>query len=100
MIYPTNGDVFVWGLVLNKYQRDNLLFLLNIIGYGAEPIEPFNLLNTGDWVGEIALALSKPIGDFHLGRESITIQDDDRPNISREYLITLIKQWENRKGVM
>jgi len=38
-----------WILSLNRYQRDNLLSILEIIMKEKE----FNLLNSGDWVGEI-----------------------------------------------
>jgi len=48
-------------LVLNAYQRDNLLLMLNACGYparqGESPIEPFHLLHTGPWMGEIAWML-------------------------------------------
>lgn len=48
---------------LNKYQRDNLLMLLHAMGWHiqhrkADPIEPFTLANTGDWVAEIGWMLS------------------------------------------
>jgi hypothetical protein len=47
--YPASDT---WVIELNRYHRDNLVWLLNAIGYG-EMIEPFNFANTGDWVGEI-----------------------------------------------
>src|SRR4051812_7232273 len=59
-----------WVLVLNQYQRDNILSLLNVVGYGgydpdakyfhAGPVEPFHLMNTGDWVGEVTQMLGDP----------------------------------------
>ncbi len=48
---------------LNEYQRRNLLFLLNSCGYPCDnkfirpELAPFN---TGDWLGEVVIALSKP----------------------------------------
>lgn len=55
-----------WVLTLNKYQRDNLLFLLNMCGYPGYDdgdrryagVEPFTIVHNGDWLGEIALMLS------------------------------------------
>lgn len=49
-----------WKLTLNRYQRDNLLWLLNCLGYpaGVNTVEPFGLANSGDWVGEIAWMLA------------------------------------------
>lgn len=54
-----------WIIVLNKYQRDNLLWLFAAIGYasdakGESGVEPFTLANNGDWVGEIPQMLQKP----------------------------------------
>ena len=42
-------------LILNKYQRDNLVWLIQAIGMvaGRYQTEPFHLANTGDWLGEI-----------------------------------------------
>jgi hypothetical protein len=44
-----------WILKLNRYQRDNLLWLLNVCGMGPpeSAVPPFILANTGDWIGEI-----------------------------------------------
>jgi len=54
-----------WVIVLNKYQRDNLLWLFAAIGYasdakGKSGVEPFTLANNGDWAGEIPQMLQKP----------------------------------------
>lgn len=61
-----------WVVVLNQYQRDNLLSLMNVVGYGgfdnkakhghAGPVEPFHLMNSGDWVGEVTQMLGDPKG--------------------------------------
>lgn len=68
-----------WVLTLNKYQRDNLLWLLNACGYPyPEGIVPFTLANTGDWLGEIAIMLD-PGGNQKLA-------DGDRPNHSIDQL--------------
>jgi hypothetical protein len=48
-----------WNLQLNKYQRDNLLLLLNACGYPGDGTPAVYLgANTGDWLGEIALMLA------------------------------------------
>jgi hypothetical protein len=54
-----------WIIVLNKYQRDNLLWLFAAIGYasdakGKSGVEPFTLAMNGDWAGEIPQMLQKP----------------------------------------
>lgn len=55
-----------WSVRFNRYQRDNMVWLLDAIGYPHNEqrgvLEPINYLNTGDWVGEIATQL-----DYHLG---------------------------------
>ena len=49
--YPASDT---WVIELNRYHRDNLVCLLNAIGYPhGKPVEPFHVANTGDWVGEI-----------------------------------------------
>ena len=66
---PDEGSVT---LTLNRYQRDNLLWLLNLIWecYLREGV------NTGDWVGEIPQLLSPETG----GR----ITSRHRPNVGME----------------
>jgi hypothetical protein len=45
--YPNHQT---WVIELNKYHRDNLLWLFNVIGYpSGNGIEPFTFANTGDW---------------------------------------------------
>lgn len=62
-----------WTITLNEYQRANLLWLFELIGYTyGKGVEPFTYANTGDWVGEIPLMLD---------------MDNDRehqPNVDRE----------------
>lgn len=63
----------IWSLDLNEYQRNNLLWLLNLIGYPypkAEAVQPFDLANTGDWVGEVAMMLRDKDGNL-ISKESI-----------------------------
>ncbi len=57
----------IWNLELNEYQRNNLLNLLNLVGYphpDASCVEPFTFANTGDWVGEIAIMLRDADGNM------------------------------------
>jgi hypothetical protein len=87
-----------WVLTLNKYQRDNLLFLLNMCGYPGYDdgdrryagVEPFTIVHNGDWLGEIALMLSKPLPEgqfadqFTEGAETCLIDAGDHPNTTIE----------------
>ena len=52
---PDDSTVTEWPMVLNKYQRDNLLTLLRMMcGWSREDlVDPFTFMNTGDWCGEI-----------------------------------------------
>lgn len=71
----------VWTLTLNRYQRDNLLYLLNVCGYpyGNPHAIPEMNFDTGDWIGEIANALGKQIGPY--GPDyAFVIDDDDHTN--------------------
>lgn len=79
--YPT--DERQWVVTLYKYHRDNLLFLLRALGYGAPAVPPFQLMNTGDWVGEVALMLADENGGIV----------PDRPNIDREELERRLEVW-------
>lgn len=90
-----------WVLVLNHYQRDNLLWLLNLVGYGAVsddpaddgvqeknyghagPVKPFDVANNGDWLGEISIMLGQP----GFGRGTLDAEKTGKPNSSRRYVI-------------
>jgi hypothetical protein len=83
-----------WNIRLNKYQRDNLLWLFSIIGYPYGEagtlygqVEPFHLANTGDWVGEIPNMLARPGGKILLD------DNKDHPNTSTQELRTNIERW-------
>jgi hypothetical protein len=55
-----------WTITLNKYQRNNLLWLLKSIGWNnssSTRAPLISLLNTGDWVGEIGFMLDYPSGE-------------------------------------
>jgi len=79
--YPTAERQ--WVVALYRYHRDNLLFLLNAVGYGAPAVAPFHVMNTGDWVGEIALMLADDDGSV-VARKA---------NIDREELRRRIDVW-------
>lgn len=82
--YPTFNR---WVIELNEYHRNNLLWLLNAIGYPNHlKVEPFDCANTGDWVGEIACMLSKP-------NQEPVLDMLDYPNISLEDLKRKIELW-------
>lgn len=67
-------DDDTWVITLDKYERDNILALLNAIGYpGASSDEPgivgrvridpaLSRWNSGDWVGQVAWKLSTRAG--------------------------------------
>lgn len=79
-----------WTLRLNKYQRDNLLWLLNCVGYpaGINTVEPLNFANTGDWVGELAWMLAPTGGtSLQLG------EPGDSSNISFSALRERVDCW-------
>lgn len=75
-----------WDLELNEYQRDNLLWLLNLVGYphpDASSVEPFTFANNGDWVGEIAIMLADEGGDMIV----------EHANADAETIRKQIKEW-------
>lgn len=83
--YYPDGDN--WVIQLNKYHRDNLLWLLNVVGYPGAGIRPFNFCNTGDWNGEIPLMLRKP------GQSNPVLDEKDRSNKSMDALRADIEAW-------
>ena len=82
-----HADCREWVIVLNKYQRDNLLWLFAAIGYatdanGKSGVEPFTYANNGDWVGEIPQMLTKP----EQPQWTTKLEPDDLPNGTLEDL--------------
>jgi hypothetical protein len=72
-------------LVLDKYERDNLLLLLNLVGCpNTEALTPFNLMNTGDWVCQITRKL---VPDAQTAQDLIVDVEKDNPNISRAEIL-------------
>jgi hypothetical protein len=74
--------VDVWEVTLDRYQRDNLLWLLRLCGAHEIPVEPFHLADTGVWLSQIADMLDD-------GRE-------ERPTSSTEQLEKMLDAW--RRG--
>lgn len=100
-IPPQNIPVDTWVLILNRYQRDNLLLLFNALGYGAKGVEPFTLMNNGDWAGEILQMLAKVIevdGYFRPHMGTYTIDEDDSPNISLDELRNQVETWRKNNA--
>lgn len=81
-IWISTEDDREWNLTLDRYERDNLLALLNALGYPyprAERIDALAPLNNGDWVGQIALKLMRTDGSY-------VIDSEDRPNVPLAFL--------------
>ncbi len=70
----------IWNLELNEYQRNNLLWLLNLIGHPyphADSVQPFHFANTGDWVGEVANMLRDKDGNI-ISKDALVTMDGIR----------------------
>ena len=86
--YPMNPMPGVWTLTLNKYQRDNLLWLLNKCGApdSSHALDELRLHANGDWAWEIADMLGKidraNRGPHGIGypRPVYVIDANDHPN--------------------
>jgi hypothetical protein len=85
--YMARPENRLWNVQLNDYQRRNLLWLLNLVGYGAPGLEPFTLVNNGDWVGEVALKLADERGSF------VIDEDKEPPNGRRATVAAAIEHW-------
>lgn len=66
-----------WSVTFSRYQRDNLVWLLNAVTSG---VDPFALANTGDWSSEVSSLL-----DYERG--------DAEPNIDMAQLNERIVDW-------
>lgn len=76
-------DGETWVLSLNRYQRDNLLLLLNAVGFPAGNPHADPALRryfTGDWNGEVVYMLAKPDRAEPHRPPILVVDDDDRPN--------------------
>lgn len=72
-----NGEP-VWNLKFSKYHRDNLLLMINMCGYphgNPHTIEKLRAMDSGDWIGEIAIMLGDPSGVP--GKEDIVSEEDE-----------------------
>jgi hypothetical protein len=81
----SSGDT-KWIIELDRYERDNLLALINAIGWPApynefsnrvKPDPALAAYNSGDWVGQIGMKLMRSDGE-------IVIDEQDQPNYIRE----------------
>lgn len=83
-----------WVLVLDSEQRDNLLQLLNVVGFPTDGIAPFTIMNSGDWVGEIALMLASP------GTEAafqMLAEKTGEPLLTREEVLRRLSSWSSAR---
>src|SRR5579863_3380553 len=60
MAFKLEDGIPYWELKLNQYQRDNLVSFIKAAGFCGEPIEPFPIMNSGDWIGELYWMLDYP----------------------------------------
>ena len=70
-----------WVLVFNRYQRDNLVQLLDIIITWDLLLGGFN---SGDWISEILHMLAKPVLSGTNVVPKSHIDEEDHPNITYE----------------
>ena len=78
-----------WTIHLDKYERDNLLWLLLLCWYGG--IEPFNLASSGDWIAQIPNKLARLDSE---GQAMPFDPDPDfKPNLSNEIVLKALDNW-------
>lgn len=78
-----------WTLTLDRYQRDNLLALLALCGAlreEVEPLAPFTLANTGDWLKEVAQMLAEPGLPATMRGATLNVSLDSMRRCVREWL--------------
>lgn len=83
-----------WTGHLNKYHRDNLLWLFAAIGTVESEhgrVEPFHLALTGDWAGEVPFAV---LGAPENGRMDLA---GTEPNVDLAGLQGAVDQWMEGK---
>lgn len=73
-------DDRIWSIPLDRYERDNLVSLLNAVAVGTYPENPFRSANTGDWVMQVLFKLRRRDNQYAL-------DDNDRPNRRPEELV-------------
>lgn len=72
-----------WPITLNRYQRDNLLWVFMLGGYypgpwkgpRPAPVRPFDALNTGDWFGEIPWMLVRDDESCEDAGPNVTVEE-------------------------
>lgn len=86
-----HGEAKQWVLILDRYERDNLLFLINMLGFPTEPgLEPFHLLNSGGWTASIGEQLAMP------GTEAafqMTAEKTGCPALTTGELLVRLGEW-------
>lgn len=71
-------------ITLNRYQLDNLRWLLHLTGYReGERVEPFHLADSGDWLGELYWKLNDVAPDM----------ENDAPNRKPGETAHYVKIW-------
>ena len=78
-----------YSLTLNKYQRDNLLWLLSLVMLGDLP-----RTNTGDWVGELFYMLGGKIGYDANGR-SFIVSDESSTDYLGQTIQDKLEYWRH-----
>lgn len=82
---PTFEDPVMYPIILDRYQRDNLLWLINACGYpSGVSVGDFGFAHNGDWLGQIAHKI-----------RPISLSPNDRPNSSLDELREACKSREN-----
>lgn len=81
-----DGKPTFWTLRLDRYQRDNLAWLLQCV-LGPDPVEPFQMANSGDWAGEISHMLNPEL------------DHREQPNFTVPAFRDMVKAWVRRKAL-
>lgn len=85
-------DDRIWSIPLDRYERDNLVSLLNAIAVGGSSANPFSVANTGDWVMQILFKLRR--------RDNIHITDEqDHPNRRPDDLQDQARKFCQQRGL-
>lgn len=82
-----------WTVTLDRYERNNLMLLLEVCGYyhynrkreENPSVEPFTLMNTGDWLGQVFWKLQRPEG----------VEGDDQANVTADEVRQRVGDWLN-----
>lgn len=89
-------DHDIWLVALNRYERDNLVALLEMIGAGGFRLDPFSILCNGDWAPDILYRLTKHNQGIKPNSEFAVLREDDNPNSTVENIRKELDAWLNR----